>query len=125
MSIILAKIFGLYFLAIGIAFVVHPDRFKKIYQQIMEDENFLFLGGIIALLIGAAIVSVHNDWALGWPIIITLLGWWSLIKGFALLIYPDSIQLFSSIRNRSNAFCRMISLIFLIIGLFLLYKGIR
>ncbi len=123
MTIILAKIFGLYFLAIGFAFIVNPDRFKRIYQQIMKDENFLFIGGILALLIGAVVVSIHNHWVLGWPLIITLLGWWSLIKGFALLIYPGSIKLFSFIQNRSNLFYRIISLIYLAIGLFLIYKA--
>lgn len=123
MTIILAKIFGLYFLAIGLAFILNPDRFRKIYQQIAKDENFLFIGGMLALLIGAVVVSVHNKWVLGWPVIITLLGWWSLIKGFALIIYPDSIRLFSFIQDRSNLFYRMISLIYIVLGLFFIYKG--
>lgn len=123
MSIILAKILGLYFLAIGFAFILNPDRFKRIYIQTMKDENFLFLGAILALLIGALIISVHNKWVLGWPVIITVLGWWSLIKGYALFIYPDSIKYFSFIQNRSITFYRTVSLIYLLLGLFLIYKG--
>jgi uncharacterized protein YjeT (DUF2065 family) len=123
MSIILAKIFGIYLLAVGLAFFINPDRFKRIYQHVAKDENFLFFGGILALLIGAIIVSLHNDWALKWSLIITVLGWWSLIKGFALLIYPAFIKLFSFMQNRSNIFYRMISLIYIAIGLFLAYKG--
>lgn len=123
MTIILAKIFGLYFLAIGLAVLIDPDRFKKMFQQIMNDENFLLMGGILALLIGAFVVSVHNHWVLGWPVIITLFGWLSLMKGFVLLIYPGSLKLFSFIQNRSNLFYRGISLFYLVLGLFLLYKG--
>ncbi|MBA3958222.1 MAG: DUF2065 family protein [Parachlamydiaceae bacterium] len=123
MSLILAKIFGLYFLAIGIAFMVAPERLRKISQLAKNDENFLFLGGLLALLIGAVVVSIHNIWVLGWPVIITILGWWSLIKGFALLSYPGFINLFSFVQNRSDLFYRSISLIYLVLGLFLVYKG--
>ena len=123
MTIIIAKIFGFYFLAIGLAFINNPDRLRKIYQRTMKDENFIFLVAMLALLIGAFVVSVHNNWLLGWPVILTLLGWWSLIKGFVLLAYPNSIKLFSFIQNRSNIFYQVISLIYLGLGLFLLYKG--
>ena len=123
MTIILAKILGLYFVAIGLAFLINPDRFKKLYQQVANDANFLFMGAIMAVLIGAVIVSVHNYWVLGWPVIITILGWWSLIKGFALLIYPDFIKLFSFIQNRSNLFYRVMSFIYMVVGFFLIYKG--
>jgi uncharacterized protein YjeT (DUF2065 family) len=123
MSIVLAKILGLYFLSIGLVFIIHPGRLRKIYPQVMKDESFLLMGGILALLIGAVIVSIHNIWVLEWPLIITLLGWWSLIKGFALLINPNFIKFFSFIQNRSDGFYRMMSLIYLAFGLFLIHKG--
>lgn len=123
MSEILAKIFGLYFLALGLALIINPHRFKKIYQQIAEDENFLLLSAFLALWIGAFVVSVHNLWFFQWPVIITILGWWGLIKGFAFLIFPDSIKLFSFIQNRANYFYQGIGVIYLILGLFLAYKG--
>ena len=125
MSIILAKIFCLYFLAIGLAVLIDPNRFKKIFHQIKKDDNFLLTGGILALFIGAFVVSVHNYWVLDWPVILTLLGWWSLIKGFVLLTYPESIMLFSFIHKRSNLFYQVIGSIYLALGLFFLYKGWR
>lgn len=81
------------------------------------------MGGIIALLFGAIVIGLHNHWVMEWPIIITLLGWWSLIKGFGLLVYPDFTKIFSFIQNRSDTFYRLISLLYNILGLFLLYKG--
>lgn len=123
MSLILAKILGLYFLAIGLAFLINPERFKRLFPQIAKDENFLLLGAIMALFIGATIISLHNEWSLGWPLIITLLGWWSLIKGFVLLSYPESIQWSSFIQNQSETTYRIISLLYMVLGAFLLYKG--
>lgn len=123
MSIILAKILGLYFLAIGIAFFTNFDRLKKGFNQIMTDEGFLFYGGLLALLIGAFIVSVHNFWVMRWPVVITILGWWSLIKGFGLLIYPNFNNLFSFFLNRSKGFYLGLGAIYTLIGLFLAYHG--
>lgn len=123
MSIILAKVFGIYFFIVALAALINPDRFRRLFQQSMQDQNFLLLGGILALLIGAIVVSVHNIWVLAWPVIITFFGWWSLIKGAALLIYPESINLFSSLQNRSELFYRGVGLLYLLLSLFLLYKG--
>jgi hypothetical protein len=123
MSIILAKILGFYFLALGLAFFLNTNRLKNIYSGISKDENFLFMGGILALLIGAVIVSIHNEWVWGWPVIITVLGWWSLIKGFTLFAYPDFIKLFSFLENQSDLFYKTISLFYIVLALFLLYKG--
>lgn len=123
MSLILAKIFGLYFIVIGLSFIFTPSRFRRIYQQVAKDENFLLLGGMFALLIGAFVISVHNEWKWSWAVIITILGWWSFIKGAGLLIYPKSIQYFAFIQNRSDMFYQIVSLGYIILGAFLLYKG--
>lgn len=122
-SMMIAKVLGAYFLAMGIAFFINPDRFRKIFSSIANDENFLFLGGIIALLIGAVIISFHNIWVLAWPVIITILGWWAVIKGFAFVVYPGFINYFAFIRNRSTLFYRAVSLVYIVLGLFLIYKG--
>ncbi|CRX37875.1 hypothetical protein [Estrella lausannensis] len=125
MSLILAKVFGLYFLVIAAAFFLNPDRFKNLYGKIAHDENFLFLGGLLAVLIGAVIISLHNEWVWGWPVIITILGWWSLAKGGALLAFPESIKFFSFIQNQPPMFYRILSLVYFGLGLFLAYKGWR
>jgi hypothetical protein len=123
MSTVFAKILGIYFFAIGIAFFINTERFKNIYKQVSKDENFLFLGSVLAMLIGAVVISLHNIWVWDWPVIITILGWWSLIKGFALFVHPGFINAFSFIENRSTMFYKTASLVYAIVGLFLLYKG--
>jgi len=122
-SIVLAKILALYFVAIGVAFLLDPLRFKKMLPAMLKDENFLLLGAITALLFGAVIVSIHNIWVLGWPVLITLLGWWSLIKGYGILIYSKFPNYFSFILNRSDIFYRTLGSIYLLLGLFLGYHG--
>lgn len=127
MSLILAKFLGLYFIGIGIVAFVNPNRFGKMCNafRVKEGDAAVYLGGLIAMMFGAFIVSVHNFWVMDWPVIITILGWWGLIKGVGLLIYPGFIDLFSFVFNRSDKFYRCLGIVYLLIGLFLLYKGLQ
>lgn len=122
MAIILAKIFGLYYLAVGIAFFLNQDRLKRLYQQILKDESLLYISGVLAVLIGAFVISVHNVWVLGWPVVITLIGWGSLIKGYGLMIYSDFASFFTSMMSNSKSYL-VIGVISTLLGLFLLYHG--
>ena len=125
MSLVLAKILGIYVLAIGLAFFINTNRLKNIFIQVRSDENFLLMGGILALLIGAVLITLHNQWIYGWPLIITIIGWWSLIKGFALIVSSKFIGFFSFLENRSMMFYKTISMVYILIGLFLLYKSLE
>jgi hypothetical protein len=44
-----------------------------------------FLGGL-------AIVSVHNQWSAGWPVTVTLVGWFFVLGGLFRLLFPDLQQ---------------------------------
>ncbi len=41
------------------------------------------------VILGSAIVATHNEWSVGWGLAITVYGWALLLKGAALLVYPQ------------------------------------
>lgn len=123
MTIILAKIFGLYLLGVGIALMLNPERFTRIYKEMVRNESILLLGAIFALIFGAFIISVHNIWIWDWPVLITVLGWISLIKGLMLLFFSDFGQRFAFLYNRPSSFYRAIGIFWTVVGLFLVYQG--
>ena len=125
MTIILAKILGLYFLGIGVALLFNLKRFKELYQQIAQNNIFCYLGGVLALFLGAFIVSVHNVWVMEWPVTLTILGWLSLIKGFWLLVCYRCVQVFSFMSQRSNVFYKIIGVFVTLLGIFFTYQGWR
>ena len=94
-------------------------EFSNYYKILMIG----FLGGILALFIGAFIISVHNIWIFKWPIIITIIGWLSLIKGFWLLVCYKCNQIFSFFSQRSNVFYRIIAIFVILLGIFFIYLG--
>lgn len=123
MSEIFAKVFGFYFLAIAVLALFFPDRMRKLFSRASKDECFIFYGAVLSLLLGGFIVSVHNIWVWNWPLLITLIGWWGLIKGYLLLIYPESIKFFSFVQNRSNSFYYILGVVWFFLAGILLYNG--
>jgi uncharacterized membrane protein YoaK (UPF0700 family) len=44
-------------------------------EQVSRERALIFLSGVPLFVAGVAIVRVHNIWAGGWPVLVTLLGW--------------------------------------------------
>lgn len=122
-SIILAKIFGIYMLTVGISLFLNPSRFREFYKNFFENQGLLLTGGIIALLFGATVVSFHNVWEWNWTVLITILGWWAIIKGAGLLALPNFANFFRPILELENMGYRWIGLLFALLGLFFCYQG--
>lgn len=123
MTEILAKVLGFYYLAVGIAFLSNPARVRAVYQSMMKNDAFLYFGGVFALFLGAFMVSVHNIWVAQWPVLITIIGWVILIKGFGLLTHQEFTQKCSFILQKSNSFYQGLGTLLCVLGLFFLYQG--
>jgi hypothetical protein len=91
-SLFLAKLIGPLLLAISAAVLVNQDNMRDMARDFLEHRGLIFLAGILTLLGGLAIVITHNVWVLGWPVIITIFGWLSVIGGAFRIIFPDSVK---------------------------------
>jgi hypothetical protein len=60
----------------------------------MHDAPVLLLASMVAMAAGLAIILGHNVWSGGaLPVVVTLVGWISLIKGVILLFLPPAYSL--------------------------------
>ena len=123
MSIVFAKFFGIYLLVVGVAALVRPTHFKGIYREFFREPGLLVLSGILSLVIGAAIVSLHNIWVLGWPVLITIIGWWGVAKGAILLTRPELFDGFRAMYQLSDKVYRLIGVLSIALGAYLSYIG--
>ena len=88
-SIFIAKILGPLFFVVGIGLIMNSKWYLKVFEDFTKNAAFLYLGGVSALSLGIVIVVTHNVWMMSWVVIITILGWLSVLKGISLLIMPD------------------------------------
>jgi cytochrome bd-type quinol oxidase subunit 2 len=91
-SLFLAKLIGPTMLAISAAMLINQDNTRDMATDFLEHRGLIFLAGILTLIGGIAVVLVHNVWVPGWPVIITILGWLSVIGGAFRIIFPDSVK---------------------------------
>ncbi|MBB63560.1 MAG: hypothetical protein CMO81_00670 [Waddliaceae bacterium] len=121
MSYVFAQVMGLYLLVAGVAMLASPSRFSRLQKSIMKDDQYLLLSGVVAFFLGAFIVSMHNVWVMAWPVVITFLGWVSLIKGIGLIAFPQRfIQLFSPMLEMPNKVYQVFGALSILIGSYIL-----
>ena len=81
--------------------------------------------GVITVTAGLAMVLAHNVWSGGaLPVVVTLVGWATLIKGLLFLLLPSGVEsefILSALRNLLLFYVCMTPS--LVIGVYLTYAG--
>lgn len=88
-----------------------------------ERQALSWIWGFINLLLGATIVAFHRAWSSDWRVIITVLGWSAILKGVLFMLFPDSAK---ALYRRCNKLGVLATggVVAILLGLFLLYKGL-
>ena len=88
-SIFLAQFWGWYMVIFCLLLVARPKRMAQMISY-LEDEKYLVLTSLSAILLGLFTVILHNIWEYNWKLIITILGWISLTKGIIRFSFPQT-----------------------------------
>jgi hypothetical protein len=122
LSIFFAKVFAIYFVVFGFGMMFNAKTMGKVVDGMIKNSTAVFSIAIWALLLGAAMVVSHNIWE-GWPVIITVIGWITLLKGAFWLLIPKVFTNFAKSMMKTGGALFASSFIVLIIGLVLGYLG--
>ena len=118
MTIFFARLWGGFFIIFGSLFIISRQLGKTI--EMTDDKAFVISTGYITLIMGLVTVILHNVWIWDWPVIITVLGWSTLIKGITKVGFPETIH------KQAQRFKKKqwLSALFIIgLGAFLLWKS--
>ena len=89
-SIFFAQLWGSFFVIFGLLFIITGQLGKTI--EMTDDKAFVISTGYITLLMGLVTVILHNLWVADWRVVITVLGWSTLIKGIGKIGFPELIH---------------------------------
>lgn len=119
-SLVLAQIMGIFFVVVGISMAANSKETATAVEEMAQNKGILWMGGIIALLIGASVVVLNDSWTSGLSLLVTILGWLALIKGVFILFFPRAA---GGLYRKCGKSGTMVfwGLVALIIGLILLY----
>jgi hypothetical protein len=80
---------GPFIVSIGV--FVDIKEYQNLMMEMANNHSLTMTMGIFTVFLGLAIVVNHQVWK-GWPIIVTLLGYWITIKGLVLLYFPQWVH---------------------------------
>lgn len=126
-TIYLSRLIGLYCILVVLSMVIHKQASVDSVAALFHNPSMRLALGIIAVAVGLAMVLAHNIWRGGaMPVVVTLVGWGSLIKGLLFLFLPadaDTEIILAWLRHPLLFYVSMAPS--LLIGIYLTYCGFR
>lgn len=123
-SVFWARVLGLYTVTLSIWSFIHMKIINPLESNIMIDfvsnPLYIFSLGIFTLFMGLLVFVSHQIWR-GWPILVTLLGYWIITKAIILLFFSNWLHEQIVFWQGENSLIR--SSIEFTIGAILLYCG--
>jgi len=122
-SVYLARLLGPVLVLAGLAMILDPQGYVAAATGIVNSPALLLFAAFLGVLGGTAIVLAHNVWAADWRVIITLLGWISIVDSASWILIPrQAAALWTPVLQAEN-FGLIAGAITLLLGAVLGYFG--
>jgi hypothetical protein len=122
-SFLLAKVLGIIYVVLGVGVLVNFRTLPQAVDDFFKNTGLTFLGGLVTAIIGLVIIALHNVWQGHWSLIITILGWFALVKGAVLIIRPQLLAKATRPFTRSALLMVVDGCFILALGIFLAIMG--
>lgn len=124
-SMIIARLLGPLCVVLGLGILLNQKYFKDMVDELAKGkQQFLLFGaGIVHFLFGLILIGTHNVWMWNWAVIITIIGWASLIRGVVLLLLPNAAMSILGYFRKQSWWLPVAGVIALVIGVVLSYFG--
>ena len=96
----LSHMLGIVFIVLGLSIYLNKAWTAIVIDEFTKSQGLIWLAGLITVMLGAFLVVTNNLWISGLPIVITVIGWLTLLKGATILIFPNfSINYYKKINT--------------------------
>jgi hypothetical protein len=119
-TIFLATVIGWFLVIVSILLFFRQEHMKSVMDDVIAHPGLFFVFAVITLILGLLMVTSHNIWLMGWPVIITLFSWLVLVSGLIRLGFPDTTMKLGKSYFNHPLRMHITGVVLLIIGLFLL-----
>ena len=118
----LAVLMGSALVIVGIT-LFNKSYFNAVITDLANSKGLLWVTGFITFVMGTVIVALYNVWSADWRMLVTLLGWLTVIKGAVIMLFPSSMTLLYR-RFLSNHLLTYSGIYALLLGGLLLFLGL-
>lgn len=120
LTISLAKLIGPAALAVGLGILLSKNYYAKAYRNLEKESVALFASGLLALVIGIAIVGNHNLWDNPLAGFVSLIGWLSIAKGLLVIIFPKIVDKIGD-AIADSIWIKIAAVLYSIVGIYVTY----
>lgn len=121
----LGKVIGIYLLIVSTSMILNLPQFVKYVNDLISNPSLTFVTGFFTLILGILMVVGHNVWEWNWRVLVTIVGWITLVKGASIIYYPQFINHLSLLFLQSTTGAYIAASLDLFLGLLLTYFGFR
>ena len=126
-TVFLSKLIGLYCILVTLPMAINKEANLRMVTALVNDAPVVYFFGVTVVAAGLAMILSHNVWSGGaLPVVVTLVGWLTLLKGLLFLFLPPPAA--AGISIWGNAYQQYYYLgvaITLILGAYLTYEGFK
>src|SRR5450759_2669910 len=92
-TVFLSRLIGLYCILLALSMITRKQATLESVTAVLRDPSMMFVLGAIMLVAGLAMVLAHNIGSGGaLAVIVTLVGWMTLIKSLFFLFLPPELE---------------------------------
>ena len=118
---VFAQVFGLVAIFVSMGLLLNMSNAKKMARNMIATASGYIIGGLLPLLVGCLVVTQHNKWVFGWPLLITLIGWFLLVIGVFRCWFVNTWQ--RLMESNIDYIPSLFALFGMMLGLLLTYAG--
>ena len=126
-TIFLGRLIGLYCIVIALSMMTRRQATVETVTVLLQSPSMMLILGVITLAGGLAMVLAHNIWSGGaLTVIVTLVGWMTLIKSLFFLFLPPELEAGFFLRQlHYQELFYLYGAVPLVLGIYLTYGGFR
>jgi hypothetical protein len=126
-TLFLSRLIGLYCILVALSMITRRQATLESVTALLHDPSMIFIVGVITLAAGLAMVLAHNIWSGGARVVIvTLVGWMTLIKSLLFLFLPPEVEAGFFLRQlHYQELFYLYGAVSLVLGIYLTYGGFK
>ena len=122
LSILIARVIAVVYLSASLGGFLSRDFYHRLWEDMYKNAALTYMMGFLAVMVGSLVVHYHNRWGGDWTVLITIIGWLSLIKGIVIIVLPQYMRRLSE-SLLGDRFLGIAPYVTLLMGLVFAYFG--
>ncbi len=119
----IAALIGPTLVAGAAAVLLNLGAWPALVEQAFNDPALIFVSGFPLFVAGLAIVRAHNRCEEGWPVVVTVVGWLSLLGGLTRILFSTRLAPIAVAAVHTTGVLPGVATVLLVAGAFLSFKG--